>query len=76
MTCAGSSRDMRTCARAESPSGPLCSLCDLPVVLIEGRIAARMTQRDLAARLGVPEQQVRRWEINGYLGVGSNVCTR
>jgi HTH-type transcriptional regulator/antitoxin HipB len=47
----------------------LCSLRGLPVALIEGRIAARMTQRDLAKRLGIPEQQVQRWETNGYTGV-------
>ena len=47
----------------------LCSLRGLPVALIEGRIAARMTQRDLARRLGIPEQQVQRWETNGYVGV-------
>ena len=40
------------------------------MALIEGRIAARMTQRDLAERLGIPEQQVQRWETNGYTGVG------
>ncbi len=34
----------------------LCSLRGLPVAMIEGRIAARMTQRDLAERLGIPEQ--------------------
>jgi transcriptional regulator with XRE-family HTH domain len=39
------------------------------VALIEGRIAARMTQRDLAKQLGIPEQQVQRWEANGYIGV-------
>ncbi len=33
-------------------------------------IAARLTQRELAERLGVPEQQVQRWEANGYAGVG------
>ena len=48
----------------------LCSLRGLPVALIEGRSAARMTQRDLAKRLGIPEQQVQRWETNGYVGVG------
>ncbi len=47
----------------------LCSLRGLPVALTEGRIAARMIQRDLAKRLGIPEQQVQRWEINGYVGV-------
>lgn len=48
----------------------LRSLRELPVAMIEGRIAARMTQRDLAKRLGIPEQQVQRWEINDYVGVG------
>jgi HTH-type transcriptional regulator / antitoxin HipB len=35
----------------------------------EARIAARLTQRELAERLGVPEQQVQRWEANSYAGV-------
>jgi HTH-type transcriptional regulator/antitoxin HigA len=48
----------------------LCSLRELPVALIEGRIAAQITQRDLAKRLGIPEQQVQRWETNRYIGVG------
>ncbi len=47
----------------------LTSLRKLPVALIEGRIAARLTQREFAQRLGVPEQQVQRWEANGYAGV-------
>ena len=47
----------------------LTSLRELPVALIEGRIAARLTQRELAARLGLPQQQIQRWEANGYAGV-------
>ncbi len=50
-------------------SRTLTSLRELPVALIEGRIAARLSQRELAERLGVPEQQVQRWEANGYSGV-------
>jgi ribosome-binding protein aMBF1 (putative translation factor) len=42
------------------------SLRELPVVLIEGRIAAGLTQRELADRLGLPEQQVQRWESTMY----------
>ncbi len=48
----------------------LTSIRELPIALIEARIAARMTQRELAAQLDVPEQQVQRWEANSYAGVG------
>ena len=47
----------------------LNSLRELPIALVEARIVARLTQRDLAERLGVREQQVQRWEANGYAGV-------
>ena len=47
----------------------LSSLRELPIALVEARIVARLTQRDLAERLGVPEQQVQRWEANSYAGV-------
>ncbi len=47
----------------------LHSLRELPIALIEARIAARLTQKELADRLGVPEQQVQRWEANSYAGV-------
>jgi DNA-binding Xre family transcriptional regulator len=47
----------------------LTSLREFPVALIEGRIAARLTQRELAVRLGLTEQQVQRWEANAYSGV-------
>lgn len=45
-------------------------LRDLPTALIEARIAAGLTQRDLAARLGLQQQQIQRWEANLYSGVG------
>lgn len=48
----------------------LTSLRELPVALVEGRIAAQLTQRQLAERLSVPEQQVQRWESSSYSGVG------
>jgi DNA-binding transcriptional regulator YiaG len=47
----------------------LTSIRELPIALIEARIASRLTQRELAEQLGVPEQQVQRWEANGYTGV-------
>lgn len=39
---------------------------DLPAALIRARIAAGLSQRELANRLGVPEQQVQRYEANEY----------
>ncbi len=47
----------------------ITSLRELPSALIEARIAARLTQRDLAERVGVAEQQIQRWEANSYAGV-------
>jgi DNA-binding Xre family transcriptional regulator len=50
-------------------SREITSLHELPTALIEARIAARLTQRQLAKRIGLAEQQVQRWEGNGYSGV-------
>jgi DNA-binding XRE family transcriptional regulator len=48
--------------------GTVRSLRELPVLLIEGRIAAGLTQRQLAERLGLPEQQIQRYESTLYSG--------
>lgn len=45
------------------------SLRELPVLLIEARIAAGLTQRQLAERLSLPEQQVQRYESTMYASV-------
>jgi transcriptional regulator with XRE-family HTH domain len=47
----------------------LRSLNELPKAIIEARIAACITQQNLADRLGVAEQQVQRWEATKYAGV-------
>lgn len=39
---------------------------DLPRVLIQRRIAAGLSQKDLADRLGLKEQQVQRYEATEY----------
>ncbi len=44
----------------------LGSLDELPLTLIKARIAAGLTQRELAARLGLKEQQIQRYEANDY----------
>jgi ribosome-binding protein aMBF1 (putative translation factor) len=45
------------------------SLDDLPAALIRARIAAHLTQKALAQRLGIKEQQVQRYEATRYSGV-------
>lgn len=42
------------------------SLGDLPDALVRARIAARLSQRELAERLGMKEQQIQRYEADGY----------
>ena len=48
----------------------LDSLTQLPDALIRARIAAGLSQKALAKRLGVREQQVQRYEATRYAGVG------
>jgi len=44
------------------------SLTALPEALIQARIAAGFTQKELAARLGLKEQQIQRYEATRYSG--------
>ena len=44
----------------------LGSLKDLPTTLIKARIAAGMTQKELADKIGVREQQIQRYESTHY----------
>jgi DNA-binding XRE family transcriptional regulator len=46
----------------------ITSLRELPVLFIEGRIASGLTQRQLAERLGLSEQQIQRYESTMYSG--------
>ncbi len=48
----------------------LRTLLDVPEALICARVAAGLTQKQLAARLGVREQQVQHDEANRYAGAG------
>ena len=51
------------------PVGQVRSLDELPDVLIRARIASGLTQKALGERLGIQEQQVQRYEANGWSGV-------
>jgi HTH-type transcriptional regulator / antitoxin HipB len=44
----------------------LGALNDLPTTLIKARISAGMTQKELADKIGVQEQQIPRYEANHY----------
>jgi HTH-type transcriptional regulator / antitoxin HipB len=44
----------------------ICSLDELAIGLIKARISAGMTQKELAAKIGVQEQQIQRYEENQY----------
>jgi HTH-type transcriptional regulator / antitoxin HipB len=49
---------------------PIESFQDLPCVMIKARIAVGMTQKELAEKIGVQEQQIQRYEANNYRAVG------
>jgi HTH-type transcriptional regulator / antitoxin HipB len=46
------------------------SFAEIPVALIKARIASGMTQKDLAEKLGMKEQQIQRYEANQYSSAG------
>ena len=48
---------------------------ELPQALIQGRIAAGLSQKELAARLGLKEQQIQRYEATDYASASlTRVC--
>ena len=48
----------------------IASIQELPIALIRARIAMGMTQKELAQKMGVKEQQVQRDESNQYSSAG------
>ncbi len=48
------------------PVGRLVTIDDLPRLLVRARIAAGLSQRDLAQKLNLKEQQIQRYEATGY----------
>jgi HTH-type transcriptional regulator / antitoxin HipB len=51
------------------------SFSEIPVALIKARIALGMTQKDLADKLGMKEQQIQRYEANQYGSAGFHRLT-
>ncbi len=43
-------------------------LQNLPLTMIQARIAQNLTQADLASKIGLSEQQIQRYESSGYKG--------
>jgi ribosome-binding protein aMBF1 (putative translation factor) len=58
--------DMKT---GETPSPDLSYIAVVSQDLIHARIAAGLSQKDLAERLGMPEQQIQRYEATEYESV-------
>lgn len=54
--------------RAGAAQFTVSKLSDLPRELVRARIASGLTQRELADRIGIQEQQIQRYEANGYAG--------
>lgn len=53
----------------------ISSIQELPIALIKARIAMGMTQKELAEKIGVKEQQVQRDEANQYSSAGFHRIT-
>ena len=51
---------------SKKPQLDLTKLNDLPQALIRARIASGLSQRELATRLGLKEQQIQRYEATKY----------
>ena len=56
--------------KQQKTSITISSIQELPVALIKARIAMGMTQKELAEKMGVKEQQVQRDEANQYSSAG------
>ena len=61
-------RDYEELRSGKTSTIELTSLSELPDGLIRARIAAGLTQKDLAERLGMREQQIQRYEASRYAG--------
>ena len=58
--------DYEALLNGQQKSFSLSSFDELPVALIKARIASGLSQRELAGRLGLKEQQIQRYEATEY----------
>jgi ribosome-binding protein aMBF1 (putative translation factor) len=60
------SRETEMLRSGEESVLTLESFAELPKALIKARVASGLTQKDLADRLGLKEQQIQRYEATDY----------
>ena len=65
-TLQGELREYEALRAGETRSFQLASFEELPRTLIQARIARGLSQKDLAGRLGLKEQQIQRYEATEY----------
>jgi|SRR5882724_367088 len=61
-------RSYESLQQNRNESMEITSLTELPSVLIKARIASGLSQKQLAAKLGLKEQQIQRYEATDYAG--------
>src|SRR5437660_1220294 len=59
-------REYESLQEKRNESVEITSLDELPSVLVKARIASGLTQKQLAAKLGLKEQQIQRYEATEY----------
>ena len=62
----GELREYETLKASKFPIDELSVVAELPTALIKARISKGLSQKDLAERLGLHEQQIQRYEATDY----------
>ena len=62
----GELREYESLRAGKFPMDELSVVAELPTVLIKARIAQGLSQKDLAERIGLKEQQIQRYEATDY----------
>jgi ribosome-binding protein aMBF1 (putative translation factor) len=65
----GELREYESMKTGETPPPDLSYIAVVPQDLIRARIASGLSQKELAERLGMPEQQIQRYEATEYESV-------